>query len=236
MGEYIAAFVAGFVSFISPCVLPLIPVYLSFVSGVSMKELQEGQTDSWKRVVGSSVLFVLGFSIIFVGLGASASQLGHYLGDYRPVLLRVGGALVMVMGLVFVGAAKIPFLQQERKFHVANKPAGFLGPIVVGMAFGFGWTPCVGPFLGTILSYAADSTTVTRGMGLLLTYSLGLGLPLLLTALAFSRALVAFQWIKRHYGIVNVASGSMLILMGALLLTNRMTEIQGRLLGMFAGN
>jgi cytochrome c-type biogenesis protein len=226
VGEFIAAFVAGVASFISPCVLPLIPVYLSLVSGVSMQELQAGETGNWRRVVGSSLLFIIGFSIVFTLLGASASHLGAVLGQYRSILTRAGGVLVILMGLLFMGAVRIPFLQQERRFHMARKPAGLLGPVLMGMAFAFGWTPCIGGFASTILVYAMDSKTVVRGAALLLTYSIGLGLPLMATSLAFTRALTAFKWIKKNYTPVTIASGLLLILLGSLLLTNKMTVIQ----------
>lgn len=227
MGQFIAAFLAGIASFASPCILPLIPAYLSFVSGVSFQELSAGVSGSWRKVFGSTALFVLGFSLIFTLLGATASRLGQAVQQYQGLLVQIGGVLVILMGLLFIGVAKVPILQQERRFHLVTRPAGVLGPILVGMAFAFGWTPCIAGFALTILSYAADSKTVFRGAALLLTYSLGLGIPLVVTSLAFTKALDAFNWIKRHYSVVVVISGLLMILMGILLVAGKMSLIQG---------
>jgi cytochrome c-type biogenesis protein len=215
----------GLVSFASPCVLPLIPGYLSLLTGLSVKELQSGNGVPVGKTLGATGLFVLGFSVVFTALGASASALGGLLAEHQRALARASGVLVILMGLFVMGIVRIPILYREKRAHLSAKAVGGPGLVLLGMAFAFGWTPCVGPVLASILAYAGSTQTVARGALLLLVYSLGLGVPFMLTGLALSRALVAFQWVKRHYTAINYASGALLVAMGVLLLTNKMTYI-----------
>lgn len=226
-GMLILPFVGGVISFLSPCVLPLVPAYLSFVSGLSAEEVlikgrrRKGQTE---RMVFSIVLFIMGFSIIFVLMGASASLVGGFLLEQKALLSRVSGVMIILMGLFFMGVVRIPWLSMEKRpFLTSNSesPTGALSNIVVGMAFGFGWTPCIGPILSSILLYASATTTVGLGMALLSAYAVGLGIPFLLSGMALHRAMGAFGWMKRNYQWINLSGGFLMIGMGALLLLNQ---------------
>ena len=214
------AFAAGLLSFLSPCVAPLVPGYLSFLAGTAGigVEASRGETE---RVLTVSVLFVLGFSAVFVALGAGAALFGAGLDVFRPQLNRLAGALMVVMGVLVSGLVRIPFLYQERRLPLIDRAFGPLGTVALGMAFALGWTPCIGPILATILLYAGSLQTVERGALLLLAYSLGLGLPFILVGLGWSRALGLLSWAKRHGQALNIASGTLLIALGALFLTNR---------------
>jgi cytochrome c-type biogenesis protein len=216
------AFGAGFTSFISPCVLPLIPGYLSFITGLSLEELKH--KDHASQILLSALVFVLGFSLVFVLLGTSASVAGSLLIRLRPVLNRFAGVFVILMGLLVLGALKVPFLQRERRFHLAHS-WGKLGTLLLGMAFAFAWTPCVGPILSTILMFAASVGSASKGAALLFSYSLGLGIPFILSAIALERLVTTFAWIKRHYRLINAISGSLLIVMGILLFTGQLTYV-----------
>jgi cytochrome c-type biogenesis protein len=226
----IAAFVAGILSFISPCVLPLVPGYLSFVSGVSLERLREGASEGAERstaarkVVLASLAFVLGFTVIFVALGATASTVGKLVYAQLDLLSKVAGVLVIVFGLHTMGVLRIPWLYREARIDTA-KPAGLAGAFVVGLAFAFGWTPCIGPILGAILALAAEEGTVQHGMLLLAVYSLGLGIPFLLTSLAVNQFFVAFAKIRRHYRLIETVAGVFMIAVGVLILTNQFTLI-----------
>jgi cytochrome c-type biogenesis protein len=225
-GLLLLPFVGGVISFLSPCVLPLVPSYLSFVSGISAEELlgrrKRGQT---KRIVLTLTLFILGFSIVFVLLGASASLVGAFLLEHKRLLSQVAGVLIILMGLFLIGLVRVPFLYAERRLpffiNSPDRPAGALGNIVIGMAFGFAWTPCIGPILSSILLYASTTATVGLGMGLLSIYAVGLGIPFMVSGLLLSRAMGTFGWVKRHYRWVNLFSGLLLIGMGVLLLSNQ---------------
>lgn len=215
----------GVISFLSPCVLPLVPAYLSFVSGLSAEEVlvqrKKGQTE---RMVFSICLFILGFSIVFVLMGASASLAGGFLLENKALLSRVSGVLIILMGLFFMGVLRIPWLQMDRRPFLSNSaesPTGALGVIVVGMAFGFGWTPCIGPILSSILLYASTTSTVGLGMALLSAYAVGLGVPFLVSGLAMNRAMGAFGWMKRNSRWINLVGGILLVGMGVLLLSNQ---------------
>ena len=229
-GLLILPFVGGIISFLSPCVLPLVPAYLSFVSGLSAEEVlvkrrKKGHTE---RMVFSISLFILGFSIVFVLLGASASLVGGFLLEHKATLSRVSGVMIILMGLFFAGAVNIPWLHMERRplwSRSSESPTGALSVILVGMAFGFGWTPCIGPILSSILLYASATTTVGLGMALLSAYAVGLGVPFLVSGLAMSRAMGAFGWMKRNYRWINLAGGLLLIGMGLLLLFNQVGYI-----------
>jgi len=241
----IAAFFAGLLSFISPCVLPLVPGYLSFISGVSLDQLRGPakagspshgeaaamavplpQGDATRQVFFASLAFVLGFTVVFVALGATASTIGAFLFHQSAIIGKVAGALLIVFGLHTMGVLKIPFLYAEKRFDTGDKkPAGMIGAFFVGLAFAFGWTPCIGPILSTILALAADQGTLKRGIVLLAVYSLGLGVPFLLTSLAVNQFFAAFARIRRHYHAIEVTAGLMMIVIGGLIFTNRFTLI-----------
>jgi len=223
----LAVFAAGLLSFLSPCILPLIPAYLSFVSGVSLAEMRrsgEGRTIA-ARVLLNALLFVAGFSFVFVGLGASATFLGKFLIARIGILKIVGGVLVILFGLHTLHVFRIPFLDQEKRVHQRTKPLGYLGSFVVGVAFALGWTPCIGPILAAVLFYAGTTETVGRGTFLLAVYSAGLGIPFLLAALGMERFLHVSTVLKRHFRLVEVVSGLLLIGVGVLILTDEMTRI-----------
>jgi cytochrome c-type biogenesis protein len=229
MGEnvtLIAAFGAGFLSFISPCVLPLIPGYLSFVSGVSLEEMRdENAVAARRQVVITSLAFVLGFSLVFVALGASASVIGKFLFRNSNILGKIAGVLVIIFGLHTMGVFRIPFLETEKRLQAGSKPKSLMGAVMVGMAFGFGWTPCIGPILSGILVLAGSQETVWQGVVLLAVYSMGLGIPFLLTSLAINKFFAASGRIRRHYHKIEIASGALLVGIGVLLFTDQMTVI-----------
>jgi cytochrome c-type biogenesis protein len=219
------AFTAGLVSFLSPCVLPLVPSYLAFVTGMSLEDLEKGVNR--KTTLIHAVLFVVGFSLIFVLLGAGASFLGQFFRLYRQWIERIGGVLIIVMGLHLSGLLRLAPLLRERRVHLADKPAGYLGTVGVGVAFGAGWTPCLGPYLAAILTYGLAQETMWQGVGLLSVYSLGLAVPFLLSALALDRFLQAFKGFRRWMPVVEKASGLLLVFLGLLLLTGRLTVLSG---------
>lgn len=225
--SYIAAFAGGFLSFISPCVLPLIPGYLSFVSGVSMDEFRSGSATvaSKRRLIAASLAFVAGFSLVFIALGASASAIGAFLMNRLPLLGKVAGVLIIVFGLHTMGVFRLRVLDTEKRVQTQRKPAGLIGAMLVGVAFAFGWTPCIGPILGTILVMAGRKETISEGVALLTVYSAGLGIPFLLTSLAMNRFFSASARIRRHYHAIEVASGVLLIAIGVLIFTNQFTII-----------
>jgi cytochrome c-type biogenesis protein len=218
----LAALAAGFVSFLSPCVLPLVPGYLSAVTGVSVTELEEA---GWRRVLVPSLLFVASFSLIFILLGLTATGLGRTLRDHIGLLTDISGVLIIVMGVVFVAAAFVDRLNREWRVDALMTRAGRGGPVVAGAAFAIAWTPCIGPTLGSILSAAAISGSVFHGGALLAVYSAGLAVPFLATALAFSRMTEAFAAVKRHYPLVIGVGGAILVAMGVLILTGDFTVL-----------
>ncbi len=212
------AFAAGVLGFASPCIVPLIPGYLSFVSGVSLHELAAPDRRAARgRVLLATVLFVLGFAAVFTALGASASWVGGLVLAHRLWLGRIGGAVVVLLGLTVLGVVRIPWLWRERRLAV-RRPAGVVGAFAVGMGFGFAWTPCVGPVLAAILTLAATSPRAADGAVLLLAYSLGLGLPFVATAALLTSAVDALGWIRRHGRAVEVVSGVFLVVMGTALM------------------
>ncbi len=211
------ALTAGVLSFLSPCVLPLVPSYLSFVSGMSLEDLQDGFDR--RRVMVHAALFVSGFTLIFVLLGAGATFIGSFLLYNSEWIARIGGAIIILFGLHLMGVFQLLPLLSEKRVHLANKPAGYIGTVVVGIAFGAGWTPCIGPILGAILTMAGSQENVGVGMWLLFVYSMGLGIPLLLAALAMERFLNAFSRFRRFLPAVQIASGVILVLLGILLVT-----------------
>ena len=219
----VIAFTAGVLSFLSPCVLPLVPSYLTFVTGMSLEDLQEGVNR--KATLLHSTLFVSGFSLIFILLGASASFLGQFLIAYELWIARIGGLIIVLFGLHLTGILRLTPLMRERRIHLSDKPAGYLGTLGVGMAFGAGWTPCIGPILGAILTYAATQDTLWAGVGLLTVYSAGLAVPFLISALALDRFLQAFKQFRHLIPLVEKSSGFLLIILGILLITGRFTVL-----------
>lgn len=217
------AFGAGVLSFLSPCVLPLVPSYLSFVTGVSLEDLQAGVDR--RATLTHSLLFVTGFTGIFLLLGASASFLGQFLRVYEVWIARVGGAIIIVLGLHLAGAFRLAPLMRERRVYLRDKPAGYLGTLGVGAVFGAGWTPCIGPVLGAILTFAASQERFWSGVLLLLVYSLGLAVPFLLSALALDGFLRVFARFRRFLPVVQVASGLLLVFLGILLLTGTFSAL-----------
>jgi cytochrome c-type biogenesis protein len=213
------AFSAGLLSFISPCVLPLIPSYLTFVTGVGFDELGNARRAAFVH----ALLFVLGFTLIFIALGASATVLGRLLITYRVWITRIGGALVVLFGLYLLGVVRIAAFDRERRVHLANKPVGYLGSVLVGVAFGAGWTPCLGPILGAILTYTAATADLSRGLPLLLAYSLGLALPFLLAAVAVERFLETVTRLRPHLARVSQVSGALLVIVGAMMMLDYFT-------------
>jgi cytochrome c-type biogenesis protein len=217
------AFTAGVFSFLSPCVLPLVPSYLTFVTGMSLEDLQEG-VDRRATFV-HSLLFVIGFSSIFILLGASASFLGQFLRHYEVWIARIGGVIIVLLGLHLSGVLRLTPLMREKRVHLNDKPAGYLGTLGVGIAFGAGWTPCIGPILGAILTYGMTQDTMWAGVGLLSVYSLGLAVPFLISSLALDWFLQTFKRFRRWIPVVEKASGVLLILLGILLLTGQFTVL-----------
>jgi cytochrome c-type biogenesis protein len=215
------AFSAGLFSFLSPCVLPLFPSYISFITGMSVSDLTADLTaDARRRVFLHAVAFILGFSLVFVALGASFSAAGQLLFTYRDAIRRVGGVLIILFGLYIAGVLRIGLLGRTASLQIREKPAGYLGSFAVGVTFAVGWTPCVGPILGAILSLAGTAETVTRGVGLLVAYSAGLGVPFLLSALALGPFLKFFKRYRPFIPVVERGAGALLVVVGVLVLTN----------------
>jgi len=220
----VAAFAVGFVSFISPCVLPLVPGYLSAVSGVSLTEIQ-AQDRRLSKILLPAIVFCISFTVVFVALGMTATTLGSTLRDGRGTLDKIAGAVIIALGVFFLLTPFVDKLNREWRPEALISRAGSGGPLVAGAAFAFAWTPCVGPTLGSILTAASISDTVAKGGILLLFYSLGLAVPFLLTAIAFTRATTAFRWLRDRYLIVTAVSGVILITMGILLFTGQLTQL-----------
>ncbi|CAN5183471.1 cytochrome c biogenesis protein CcdA [soil metagenome] len=215
----VLAFTAGLLSFLSPCVLPLIPSYLTFVTGVGFDDL----TRARRSALVHALLFVTGFTLIFIALGASATVLGRLLLHYRLWITRFGGALVILFGLYLLGVVRVAAFDRERRVHLANKPMGYLGTVLVGIAFGAGWTPCLGPILGAILTYTAATADLSRGLPLLLAYSLGLALPFLAAAVAVERFLETVARIRPYLARISQISGALLIIVGVLMMFDYFT-------------
>lgn len=227
MGTFVLAFAGGMLSFLSPCVLPLVPGYLSLMSGVSTTDLATATGSDTRKLLRSTLLFVAGFTLVFTALGAGASAIGQLLLRHQQGLNQVAGTLTIVMGLVIAGVLVPKAMQRERRFHVLPKSLGVFAPPLMGMAFAFGWTPCIGPILSIVLSTAATQSTLGRGIGLLLAYSVGLGVPFIAAGLALGRLAGVFDWVKRRFRVLNLASGSFLVVFGVLLLTNRLGPLAG---------
>jgi len=233
--SYLGAFLAGGLSFASPCVLPLIPGYISFISGVSLEDLtdKEKSTQHLQRVTINTIFFVIGFSIVFISLGASASFLGKWLFQNLIIFNKVAGIVIFILGLHVSGIFRIKALNYEKRIHTGQKKFGIFGSILIGMAFAFGWTPCIGPILGSILTVAANQATVGQGVILLSFYSAGLGIPFILTAALFNFLIGFFGFIKRHFRAVEIISGGLLMLIGILIFFNLLQYLANYLLDLF---
>ena len=227
VGQIAVAFIAGLVSFLSPCVLPLVPGYISIVSGSSLDQLKarEKDTSLLRTVLLSSVMFIVGFSITFILLGASATWIGQALVSRRELLDKIAGLILIVFGIHVLGIVKISALYQDKRFHNVEKPRGVAGALVLGLVFAFGWTPCLGPILAGILTIASTKQTVTEGMLLLGVYSAGLGIPFLLTSLALNQFLSFYGRFKRHFHAVEMVSGALVIAVGVLMITGSLTRL-----------
>jgi len=221
------AFTAGLLSFLSPCVLPLVPSYLTFVTGMSLEDLQAGHNR--RTTLVHSLLFVLGFSLVFVLLGASASFLGQFFRHYEVWISRIGGVVIILLGLHLLGVFRIAPLMREKRMQLHDRPVGYFGTVGVGMAFGAGWTPCIGPILGAILTYGFTQETMWAGVGLLSVYSLGLAVPFLLSSLALDAFLKTFRRFRGWIPVLEKASGALLIFLGILLLTGQFTMLSAYL-------
>ena len=221
------AFSAGFLSFVSPCVLPLVPSFVTYITGLTFEDITSAKEKTRVRyiTITNSLSFIGGFSLIFILFGASATFIGEIFLAYQGIIQKIGGILIVLFGLYIMGIIKLNFLSSEKKFHIENKPAGFIGSFLVGMAFAAGWTPCVGPILGSILLYASTTGSVAKGMGLLAVYSLGLGLPFFISALAINTFIAAFKVITRYMRWINLLSGAFLILVGIMIFTDSLTFV-----------
>ena len=224
--SYVAAAGGGIISFLSPCVLPLVPAYLCLIAGTSLEELttdDEGATlkgINW-RVVAMSILFVLGFSTVFILLGASASFINRLIIEHLDLLSKIAGAVIIIFGIHMTGLVRIPLLYREARFNSIDKPQNWFGPYVIGLAFGFGWTPCIGPILGTILAIAASDSSLGYGISLLGVYSLGLGIPFILAAFAINGFLKFMRRFRRYFKLVEMGTGLILIATGVLIFSGQ---------------
>ena len=243
MGENVtllAAFGAGLLSFISPCVLPLIPGYLSYISGLSLDEMRgtavvagggsvgvavAAPPDVRRRILISSAAFILGFTLVFIAIGATASAVGQFVTQRLPLLSRLAGIVIIIFGLHTMGVLRIEWLYQEKRLQSSRRPAGPFGAMLVGIAFAFGWTPCIGPILSGILILAGSQDTIGQGVKLLAVYSLGLGVPFFATALAINRFFAVLARIRHHYHKIELVSGALLVAIGILIFTNKFTII-----------
>lgn len=217
----VVAFTAGLLSFLSPCVLPLVPSYIGFLTGMAVPEAANRR----RVTVTHALFFVLGFTLIFLALGAGASAFGTALKTHKGVIAQAGGVLIIIFGLWTVGLIKLPFLEREQRMYIEVKPVGYLGSALVGMAFAAGWVPCIGTILGAILGLAATQADFSRGMALLAAYSLGLAVPFLVAAFALDWFLSWFKSFRRHLGTVKVVSGILLIVVGLLMASGEFTRL-----------
>ncbi|MDA2910387.1 cytochrome c biogenesis protein CcdA [Nitrospiraceae bacterium AH_259_D15_M11_P09] len=224
-----AAFSAGLLSFVSPCVLPLVPSYVSYISGLTVEQLADTtQRQRFRKaIILNSLLFIAGFSVVFIAFGASASLIGQMLITYQDYIRKIGGVLIVIFGLYLLGVLNMGFLTTEKRYHFRHRPAGYAGSFLIGVAFAAGWTPCVGPVLGTILLYASTSDALANGVALLTAYSLGLGLPLFLTALGVDRFLTYFKQVRGYLWGVSAVSGVLLVVVGVMLYANSLTLLTG---------
>jgi cytochrome c-type biogenesis protein len=233
----IGAFVAGLLSFLSPCVFPLIPSYITYITGLSFADLQAEHPSQQVRrqTIYHSLLFIAGFTSVFVLLGASATLIGGFLQQHMQAIRRVGGVLIILFGVHLTGIVPIHFLLGEKRLTIHRKPAGYLGSFLVGVAFSAGWTPCIGPILASILMVAATEETVLLGVVLLLAYSLGLAIPFFLAALAMHQFLAVFKRLKKYIRLFEIFTGVFLIIVGILLFGNYLTLLGSKITMLFGG-
>lgn len=225
---YLASLAGGAISFLSPCVLPLVPAYLCFITGKTLDDLtDDGEIgrEASRKALFSALAFVLGFTTVFVALGASASAVSGLLLAYKDVLGQIAGVVIILFGLHYIGAFRFALLNREARFHLDSKPPGWLGAYVIGLAFAFGWTPCIGPILGTVLTIAASRDELYYGASLLTIYSLGLGIPFLAAALGMSRFLKFMQGFRGNFRRVELTAGVLLIATGALIFSGRFEDL-----------
>ncbi len=215
------AFSAGLLSFLSPCVLPLVPSYVTFITGMTLEDLQQTK----RETILHALVFVLGFSLIFLALGAGATVFGQLMLRYRDWISRIGGVLIILFGLYMLGVFNVAFLMKDTRLHLSDKPIGYVGTLVVGIAFGAGWSPCIGPILGAILTMAANEADLQRGLVLLAAYSAGLAVPFIVAALMVDRFLKLFARVRHQMVWVNRIAGVMLVVVGVLMVTNRFTML-----------
>lgn len=224
-----AAFLAGLLSFVSPCVLPLVPSYLICITGLSLEQLIDSaeRNRSRKAIVTNALLFIAGFSLVFTAFGASASLIGQFLTDQQHLIRKIGGILIVLFGLYLLGIVKLKFLMSEKRICFRSRPAGYLGSLLIGATFAAGWTPCVGPVLGTMLLYASTTDTLADGVTLLAFYSLGLGLPLFAAAMGLDRFLAYFKQVRSYVGMVSTVSGVFLVVFGLVVYNDSLSLMTG---------
>ena len=236
---YLGVALAGLMSFLSPCVLPLVPPYLGYLGGTTLDQMTGEKGDVapavYRRVILASIFFVLGFTTVFVGLGAGASVFGQFIQTYKHYLASLAGAVIILFGLHFLGIIRIPLLYREARYHADANPASFLGAYIIGLAFAFGWTPCVGPILAVVLSLAANEASLGMGVRMLLVYSLGLGIPFILAAVAIRPFMGFMQRFRKHLGLMEKVMGAILVLTGLLFLTGSMNVFGQWMLETFPG-
>ena len=229
------AFAAGLISFLSPCVLPLVPGYISFISGVSFEEIRaEGESGALpskekRKILNNSICFIVGFSIVFILLGASATWIGNFLTSKMSVLTRLAGLVIIFFGVYKMGLIRSNLFYKEARFDLKQKKFGYIGAVLIGAAFAFGWTPCIGPILAGILAYAGTLEKVNQGVFLLTVYSLGLGIPFLLTAMGINRFWSFFSRIKKYLRVLEVGGGAIMVVLGLMIFTNKLILIPGLL-------
>lgn len=223
----LVALAAGFLSFVSPCVLPLVPSYMVFVTGLSFDQLEHETKAIRKTALRHSLAFVGGFAAVFVAMGASATLLGALISEYQVVLMRIGGLVIIVFGLYLVGAFRLVALESEKRLHLAHKPEGLLGSALVGVTFALGWTPCIGPILGSILVLASTAGSVFTGVYLLAAYAVGLGIPFLIAGYAFPQFIARARSLNRYLNVFSKVSGALLIVIGLLMVTNLFARMTG---------
>lgn len=235
MDIFIFAFFGGLLSFLSPCVLPLVPAYISYMSGVSLEQLADKERSKpiISDVLISSILFVAGFSLVFVLLGASATFLGRLVVSHMGLMRKVSGVVLIIFGLHYMGVFRIGFLNYEKRFHLKTKKISILQAFVMGIIFAFGWTPCIGPILASILTMATAQESVKLGILLLFVYAMGLGIPFILTGLATSWSLTVFDQVKKHFKAIEITAGFLLIIIGIMIMTNRLGFLSGLILDLF---